>query len=111
VAKDRRFHRGFTAAQKTELWDRWKRGESLKAIGRAFGKPSSSIYFLVAPHGGIGTERLDHREASAGEIDAAAQRLAHTFFNTGLLERAAACRCHLREVRPGASKIFILELN
>ena len=49
----RRFHRGFTAAEKTELWDRWKRGESLKAIGRAFGKQSSSIYFLVAPHGGI----------------------------------------------------------
>ena len=48
-----RFHRGLTAAEKTELWDRWKRGESLKAIGRAFGKPSSSIYFLVAPHGGI----------------------------------------------------------
>ena len=22
-----RFHRGFTAAEKTELWDRWKRGE------------------------------------------------------------------------------------
>src|ERR1700694_4360669 len=44
----RRFRRGFTAAEKTELWDRWKRGESLKAIGRAFGKPSSSIYFLVA---------------------------------------------------------------
>src|SRR6202166_275287 len=50
---ERRFHRGFTAAEKTELWDRWKRGESLKAIGRAFGKESSSIYFLVAPHGGI----------------------------------------------------------
>src|SRR6201981_2702331 len=50
-----RFHRGFTAAEKTELWDRWKRGESLKAIGRAFGKESSSIYFLVAPHGGIRT--------------------------------------------------------
>jgi len=48
-----KFHRGLTAAEKTELWDRWKRGESLKAIGRAFGKPSSSIYFLVAPHGGI----------------------------------------------------------
>ena len=28
-------------------------GESLKAIGRAFGKPSSSIYCLVSPHGGI----------------------------------------------------------
>src|ERR1700722_18814259 len=48
-----KFHRGFTTAEKTELWDRWKRGESLKAIGRAFGKQSSSIYFLVAPHGGI----------------------------------------------------------
>jgi IS30 family transposase len=49
----REFCRGFTAAEKTELWDRWQRGESLKAIGRAFGKPSSSIYFQLAPHGGI----------------------------------------------------------
>jgi hypothetical protein len=48
-----RVHRGFTAAVKTELWDRWKRGESLKEIGRAFGKPSWSMYCLVAPHGGI----------------------------------------------------------
>jgi DNA-binding CsgD family transcriptional regulator len=40
-----KFHRGFTAAEKTELWDRWKRGES--------GKQSSSIYFLVSPDGGI----------------------------------------------------------
>jgi len=47
------YRRGFTAAEKTELWDRWQRGESLKAIGRAFGKPSSSIYFQLAPHGGI----------------------------------------------------------
>jgi IS30 family transposase len=45
--------RGFGAAAKAELWDRWERGESLKAIGRAFDKPSSSIYFQLAPHGGI----------------------------------------------------------
>ena len=45
--------RGFGAAAKAELWDRWQRGESLKAIGRAFDKPSSSIYFQLAPHGGI----------------------------------------------------------
>jgi IS30 family transposase len=50
---DQRFRRGFTAVEKAELWDRWQRGESLKAIGRAFGKPSSSIYCQVAPHGGI----------------------------------------------------------
>src|SRR6201981_2170453 len=50
-AMSQRYLRGFSAARKTELWDRWQRGESLKAIGRAFGKPSSSIYFQLAPHG------------------------------------------------------------
>ena len=49
----RGYFRGFTAAEKEELWDRWQRGELLKAIGRAFGKPSSSIYNQVAPYGGI----------------------------------------------------------
>ena len=48
-----RFRRGFSAAEKTELWDRWQQGELLKAIGRAFGKPSSSIYCQEAPQGGI----------------------------------------------------------
>ena len=42
--------RGFTAAEKTEMWDRWQRGES---IGRAFGKESSSIHFQISPYGGI----------------------------------------------------------
>jgi IS30 family transposase len=45
--------RGYSAAEKTELWDRWQRGESLTAIGRAFGKASSSVYFQIAPYGGI----------------------------------------------------------
>jgi len=44
---------GVHCGREDELWDRWQRGESLKAIGRAFGKPSSSIYFQLAPHGGI----------------------------------------------------------
>ncbi len=47
------YRRGFSTVEKTALWDRWQRGESLKAIGRVFGKPSSSIYFQLAPHGGI----------------------------------------------------------
>ena len=50
---EQRYLRGFRTEEKTELWNRWQRGESLKAIGRAFGKPSSSIYFQLAPHGGI----------------------------------------------------------
>ena len=41
---ERGYVRGFGAAAKAELWERWRRGESLKAIGRTFGKPSSSIY-------------------------------------------------------------------
>src|SRR5471032_2125805 len=53
MVKSQGYRRGFTAAEKTEWWDRWRRGESLRAIGRAFGKPSSSIHFQVAPHGGI----------------------------------------------------------
>jgi IS30 family transposase len=44
---------GFTAAQRQELWDRYQRGESLKAIARALGKKSSSIYNHLRPTGGI----------------------------------------------------------
>ena len=44
---------GFTAAQRLELWDRYQRGESLKAIARALGKRSSSIYNHLRPTGGI----------------------------------------------------------
>ena len=50
---ERRYRRGFSTAEKTELWDRWQRGESMRSIGRVFGKPSSSIYFQLAPYGGI----------------------------------------------------------
>ena len=33
----RKVRLGYMAAEKTEMWDRWQRGESLKSIGRAFG--------------------------------------------------------------------------
>ena len=44
---------GFTAAEKPEVWDRGRRGESLHEIGRAFGKLSSSIHCQLAHTGGI----------------------------------------------------------
>ena len=48
------YHRvGFTAAQSAELWERWRKGEGLKSIGRAFGKPSSCIFAHLRPSGGI----------------------------------------------------------
>src|SRR5947207_15917306 len=48
------YHRvGFTAAQSAELWERWKKGEGLKSIGRAFGKPSSCVFAHLRPSDGI----------------------------------------------------------
>ncbi len=44
---------GFTAAQSSELWDRWQKGEGLKSIGRVLGKPSSCIFNHLRPSGGI----------------------------------------------------------
>src|SRR5467141_5358057 len=44
---------GLSTAQKSELWCRWKAGQSLHAIGRAFGKEHSSIRCLVSRHGGF----------------------------------------------------------
>ena len=49
----RRRRRSFTATQRQEIWDRYRRGESLTGIGRVFGRPSSSIYNHLSPHGGI----------------------------------------------------------
>jgi hypothetical protein len=43
----------FTDKQKSEIWDRWQRGESMSSIGREFNRNSSSIYPLLACTGGI----------------------------------------------------------
>lgn len=43
----------YTAKQKADIWDRWQRGESLNSIGRLFDRPSSSIFNMLAPTGGI----------------------------------------------------------
>ena len=51
MRKGRRF--GFTAAERTEMWERWRRGESLKAIGRELEKEGSCIYYQLARYGGI----------------------------------------------------------
>src|SRR5215469_16104751 len=42
-----------SAAQRAEMWNRWKDGQSLHAIGRALGKDHVVIRFLLTRHGGI----------------------------------------------------------
>ena len=44
---------GLSAEQKAAIWLRWKAGESLHEIGRAFNKDHGSIQFLLSRHGGI----------------------------------------------------------
>jgi DNA-binding NarL/FixJ family response regulator len=42
-----------SAMQRTDLWSRWKAGQSLHQIGRVFGKSHVSIHFMLSQHGGI----------------------------------------------------------
>ena len=51
MRQERRY--GLSAEQKADIWRRWKTGESLHEIGRAFGKDHGSIQFLLSQHGGI----------------------------------------------------------
>jgi IS30 family transposase len=42
-----------SSTQRTDMWRRWKAGESLHEIGRAFGKDHVSIQFMLSQRGGI----------------------------------------------------------
>jgi IS30 family transposase len=44
---------GLSATQKTELWQRWKLGQSLSDIGRALSKHAGSIHTILSALGGI----------------------------------------------------------
>ena len=49
----RRKRSRLSAAQKTEIWKRWKAGQTLHEIGRAFDKPHTTIHQFLLPSGGI----------------------------------------------------------
>src|SRR5580658_10432102 len=42
-----------SATQKTDIWKRWKDGQTLHEIGRAHGRPHPTIRKLLLPRGGI----------------------------------------------------------
>ena len=50
--KQRRRFR-LSVERKSDVWRRWKVGQTLHEIGRAFGKPHNSIRCVVSRHGGI----------------------------------------------------------
>ena len=76
----------YTAKQKVDIWDRWQRGESLTSIGRLFDRPSSSIFNMLSPTGGI---RPPPRQRS---------RLALTLAEREEISRGLARRLSLRAI-------------
>lgn len=44
---------GLSAQQRTELWERWRSGESINDIARALDKRASSIYDALRKRGGV----------------------------------------------------------
>src|SRR5205823_155223 len=53
----------YSPAQRAEIWDRWRRGESMHDIGRLFDRGHSSVFSVLAPTGG-------HSTAAAATITA-----------------------------------------
>ena len=76
----------FTSEQKSEIWDRWERGESMSSIGRLFDRNSSSIYPLLSRTGGI---RPPERRRS---------RLALTLGEREVISRGIAASRSLRSI-------------
>ena len=77
---------GLSAAQKRGVWRRWKAGQSLHKIRRAFGKEHSSIRCLVSRHGGF--------------VPAVRRRslLALTLSEREEISRGLACGSSIREI-------------
>ena len=44
---------GLSSIDKCEIWSRWKAGETLHEIGRAYGKCHNTIRAVLLPRGGI----------------------------------------------------------
>jgi len=44
---------GLSAVDKREIWSRWKAGQTLHEIGRAYGKCHNTIRAVLLPRGGI----------------------------------------------------------
>ncbi|QUS41986.1 IS30 family transposase [Tardiphaga alba] len=49
----RRQRINYSAAQRSEIWDRWRAGEPMSSIGRRFDRDSSSVFSIISPTGGI----------------------------------------------------------
>src|ERR1700726_1004124 len=81
-----------SANQRTDMWSRWKAGQSLHEIGRAFGKDHVSIQFMLSQHGGI--------------VPAARRRslLRLTLAEREDISRGIACGSSIRDIAKGLQR-------
>jgi len=82
----------YTDNQKSEMWDRWQKGESLNSIGRRFNRASSSIFPYLARTGGI---RPPERRRS---------RFALTLSDREEISRGLAANLSLRAIARGLDR-------
>ena len=81
-------------AQKSDVWNRWKAGQTLDEIGRFYGKWHNSIRKVVLPRGGIPSITRRH------------SRLALRLTEPEDISRGIACGSSIREIAsPRSSRL------
>jgi hypothetical protein len=81
------------------MWMRWKAGQSLHEIGRAFGKDHVSIQFMLVQHGGI--------------VPSVCRRslLTLTLAEREHISRGIACGSSIREIAKGLRRAASVSSN
>src|SRR3546814_14916886 len=59
----------YTAAQRSEIWDRWTRGESMSSIGRGLDREASTTFSGMSPSGCIRSAERRHLWLAARLLD------------------------------------------
>ena len=81
-----------SAIERNDMWSRWKAGQSLHEIGRAFSKDHVCIQFMLAQHGGIAPAV---RRRSPGTLALAEREN---------ISRGIACGSSIREIAKGLQR-------